>query len=130
MRGEGYCYNQEEWIQSFGRVKKFMHFDCLPSNLITFTFLCSLLNLCLHFFASVLGKDKDKESQLATLVTIAKMIIHTLVMMMMTTTTATMIMMTMILLHDVDLGLSHHTGHDDDDDVDDNNDNDDDDSIA
>ena len=78
----------------------------------------------------MLGKDKDKESQLATLVTIAKMIIHTLVMMMMTTTTTTMIMMTMILLHDVDLGLSHHTGHDDDDDVDDNNDNDDDDSIA
>ena len=69
MRGEGYCFNQEEWIQSFGRVKKFMHFDCLPSNLITFTFLCSLLNLCLHFFASVLGNDKDKESQPATLLT-------------------------------------------------------------
>ena len=39
-------------------------------------------------------------------------------------------MMTMILLHDVDPGLSHHTGHDDDDDDDDNNVNDDDDSIA
>ena len=100
MWREGYWFNQEEWIQSFSRVKKFMHFDCLPSNLITFTFLCSLLNLCLHFFASVLDKVKDKESQLATLVTIVKMIIHTLVMMMMTTTTTTMIMMAMILLHE------------------------------
>ena len=23
----GYCFNQDEWIQSFSRVKKFMHFE-------------------------------------------------------------------------------------------------------
>ena len=62
---EGYCFNQEEWIQSFGRVKKFMPFDCLPSSLITFTFQCSFLYLCLHVFASVLDKDSSELKVLA-----------------------------------------------------------------
>ena len=61
MWRERYWFNQEEWIQSFSRVKKFMHFDCLPSSLITFTFLYS----CLHVFASVLDKDSSELKVLA-----------------------------------------------------------------
>ena len=41
-QGEGYCFKQEE------------------SNLITFTFTCSFLYLCLHVFASVLDKGLVK----------------------------------------------------------------------
>ena len=59
--GGGHWFNQEEWIHPFSRVKKFMHFDCLPSSLITFTFLYS----CLHVFASVLDKDSSELKVLA-----------------------------------------------------------------
>ena len=46
-QGEGYCFKQEE------------------SNLITFTFTCSFLYLCLHVFASVLDKDSSELKVLA-----------------------------------------------------------------